>query len=381
MTRKEFILLLSLVLLFVAACGRVEEPSGGDVVLTFRVGEPATKANTPGDGDVADGGGIYCTKVGDEVTPDLVIFIFNEDGTLRKRYPTDGVLTESDYDSGHATTLSISFGSSGWEDGAYEVFALANIAGAGGNLDIPNLSSILTISDLQNLQMGISSGTAPQVGDRMPLSASGTLHVAKGLYEKYNGLVELEMLRCFAKVQLTFRNLTGVLLTLTNCSVKFKDMNTKKAWLFPREPDFVTLGDTNPSDSKDDNYGDYTTVAANISTANLTNIPSTDDLLTDDDERDRVAFVSPILFFPSIAPKQTVPSAGNRYLCNISFNVGNATKNFNDLPIHDEFTQDIPVLKRNQYLQILTTIGKGTNVSFNFFVKNWEEHNESVTFN
>lgn len=378
MTRKEFILLLSLVLLFVAACGRVEEPSGGDVVLTFRVGEPATKANTPGDGDVADGGGIYCTKAGDVVTPDLVIFIFNEDGTLRKRYPTDGVLAESDYDSGHATTLSISFGSSGWEDGAYEVFALANIGGTGGNLDIPDLSSITSISQLEDLKLGISSGTSPQVGDRMPLSASGTLHVAKGLYDKYNGLVELEMLRCFAKVQLTFRNLTGELLTLTNCSVTFKDMNTKKAWLFPREPDFVTLGG---SGTKDDNYGDYTTVAADISTSNLTNIPFTDDLLTDDDERDREAFVSPLLFFPSIAPSQTVPSAGNRYLCNISFNVGTAAKTFTNLPIHDEFTQDIPVLKRNQYLQILTTIGKGTNVSFNFYVKNWEEHNESVTFN
>ena len=381
MIKKVLILLLSAVVLLGAACKRIDEPSGGDVLLTFRIGEPVTKATTPGDGNVADGGGVYCTEAEGVVTPDLVIFIFDEDGTLKKRYPTDGVLTEHNYASGHATTLSVSFGSSGWEDGAYTVFALANIGGTGGNLDIPDLSSITSITQLDNLQMGISSGTAPQVGDRMPLSASGTLHVAKGLYDKYNGLVELEMLRCFAKVQLTFRNLTGVLLTLTNCSVKFNDMNTKKAWLFPREPDFVTLGDTNPSDSKDDNYGDYTTVAANISTANLTNIPSTDDLLTDDDERDRVAFVSPILFFPSIAPKQTVPSAGNRYLCNISFNVGNATKNFIDLPIHDEFTQDIPVLKRNQYLQILTTIGKGTNVSFNFFVKNWEEHNESVTFN
>ncbi len=384
MIKKVLILLFSAVLLFSAACKRIDEPSSGTITLTFRVGEPATKANTPGDGNVADGGGIYCTEAGGVVTPDLVIFIFDEGGLLKKRYPTNGTLVESDYASGHATTLSVSFessGSSGWADGAYTVFALANIAGASGNLDIPDFSGITSISQLEDLKLGISSGTSPQAGDRMPLSASGTLHVAKGLYDKYNGLLELEMLRCFAKVQLTFRNLTGELLTLTNCSVTFKDMNTKKAWLFPREPDFVTLGDTNPSDGKDDNYGDYTTVAANISTANLTNIPSTDDLLTDDDERDRVAFVSPILFFPSIAPKQTVPSAGNRYLCNISFNVGTAAKNFNDLPIHDEFTQDIPVLKRNQYLQILTTIGKGTNVSFNFFVKNWEEHNESVTFN
>lgn len=378
MIKKVLILLLSAVVLLGAACKRIDEPSGGDVLLTFRIGEPVTKATTPGDGNVADGGGVYCMEAGGVVTPDLVIFIFDEDGTLKKRYPTDGVLAEHNYASGHATTLSISFGASGWEDGAYTVFALANIAGTGGNLDIPDLSSITSISQLEDLKLGISSGTSPQVGDRMPLSASGTLHVAKGLYDKYNGLLELEMLRCFAKVQLTFRNLTGVLLTLTNCSVKFKDMNTQKAWIFPREPDFVTLGG---SGTKDDNYGDYTTVAANISTSNLTNIPSTDDLLTDDDERDREAFVNPLLFFPSIAPKQTVPSAGNRYLCDISFKVGNATKNFTNLPIHDEYTQDILALERNQYLHIVTTISSGVNVSFNFYVKNWDEHHESVIFN
>ncbi|MBQ4286277.1 MAG: FimB/Mfa2 family fimbrial subunit [Bacteroidales bacterium] len=376
MIKKVLILLLSAVVLLGAACKRIDEPSGGDVLLTFRIGEPVTKATTPGDGNVADGGGVYCTEAGGVVTPDLVIFIFDEDGTLKKRYPTDGVLTEHNYASGHATTLSVSFGSSGWEDGAYTVFALANIAGTGGNLDIPDLSSITSISQLETLKLGISSGTSPQVGDRMPLSASGTLHVAKGLYDKYNGLLELEMLRCFAKVQLTFRNLTGAALTLTNCSVKFKDMNTQKAWIFPREPDFVTLGG---SGTKDDNYGDYTTVAANI--ASLSSIPFTDNLLTDDDERDRDVFVSPLLFFPSIAPSQTVPSAGNRYLCDISFKVGSATKTFNNLPIHDEYTQDILALERNQYLHIVTTISSGVNVSFNFYVKNWDEHHESVIFN
>ena len=378
MIRKVLILLLISVTLFGAACKRIDEHAGGPVTLTFRVGDTATKAETPGDGNVADGGGIFCTEEAGIVTPDLVIFIFNEDGTLRKRYPGAGsTLVESDYASGHATTLSISFGSTGWEDGAYTVFALANIAGTEGNLDMPDLSSITSISQLENLQLGIVSGTSPNVGDRMPLSASGTLHVAKGLYEKYNGLLEMEMLRCFAKVQLTFKNLTGEDLTLSNCQVTFKDMNTKKAWLFPRDPDFVELGIV--SGTKDSNYGDYATVAGDI--ADLSAIPYTDNPATDDDERDRDAFVSPILFFPSIAPKQTVPSSGSRYLCKIYFKIGSTAKTFDNLPIHDNYTQDIPELKRNQYLQIMTTISKGTDVSFNFYVKNWDEHHESVIFN
>jgi len=384
--KRLILLIICAVVLTCVACRRMEEPVEGDIVMTFRVGGPATKAETPGNGSVADGGGIYCTEAGGVVTPDLVIFIFNEDGSLKKRYPGDGVLLEHDYDSGHATMLSVSFGSSssdGWADGAsYPVFALANIAGTGSNLEIPDLSGISSIADLENLQLGITSGsTAPSLGTtspRMPLSASGTLHVAKGLYGKYNGLLELEMLRCFAKVQLSFRNLTDQALTLTNCSVTFKDMNTKKAWLFPKDPDFVELGGTG---TKDDNYGDYTTVATDISTSNLTSIPYVDDLSTDADEREKEAFATPLLFFPSIAPKQTVPATGNRYLCSIYFKIGTKEYTFNNLPIHDEYTRDVPVLKRNQYLQLLTTIGKGANISFNFIVNNWDEHHESVIFN
>ena len=381
MIKKGLILLLGTAVLFGTACRRIEEPAGGTVTLTFHAGELATKANTPGDGDVADGGGIFCTEAGGVVTPDLVIFIFNADGSLKKRFPGDGALVEGTYVNGHATTLSVSFGyqsSDGWADGTYTVFALANLAGTSGNLDFPNLSSITDISQLEDLQLGVISGTSPQVGDRMPLSASGTLYVAKGLHDKYNGLLELEMLRCFAKVQLTFKNLTGELLTLNECQVTFKDMNTHKAWLFPRDPDFVQLGG---SGTKDDNYGDYTTVAGDISTTNLTDIPFTDNTATDDDERERDAFVSPLLFFPSIAPMQTQPSAGNRYLCDITFKVNGEQKTFTKLPIHDVYARDIPALKRNQYLQILTTIGKGADVSFNFYVKNWEERHESVIFN
>ena len=387
MMRKAFIFLLCAVFLFGAACRRIEDPVGGTVTLTFRTEEPATRAVTPGDGDVADGGGIYCTKSGDVVTADLVILILDENGTIKKRYPNDGSLgasddnygtvIESDYDSNHATTLSVSFTFN--EVGSFSVYAVANL-GSDGNLDINSglLSSASSPSALDNLQLGYT-GTAPSVGTRMPLSATGTLQVAQGLYGKFNGLLELEMLRCVAKVQLTFKNLTGAALSLTDCSVTFKDMNTRKAWLFPRDPDFVELGDTSPADNKDDNFGDYTTVTADI--ADLTDIPYIDNLATDTvDERDRDAFTKPLLFFPSIAPRQTVPSAGNRYLCDISFKVNDVQKTFTNLPIHDLYTQDILALKRNQYLHIETTISQGSNVSFNFRVENWVAHNPTVIF-
>ena len=402
MIRRIFILLLGAISLFGTACRRIEEPSG-TVTLTFRVGEPATRAETPGDGNVADGGGIYCTASGTApditVTPDLVIFIANETGIV-KRFPDEGTVVETDYVDGAtsgvgaATSLSISFNFTAAEVGSYSVFALANINGTGGNLSIPDLSSITTISQLNDLKIGLADSGSPTVGDRMPLSAMGTLQVAQGLYGKFNGLLELEMLRCVAKVQLKFKNLTGAPLDLHNCQIDFKDMNTKQAWFFSRDPDFVELGDTDPSDGKDDNYRNYTSETANINS--LTGFPAVDDPNTTSvDEREKNAFIGPLLFFPSIAPQQTKPSAGKRYLCDISFRVKKDAaplykpddpntydeKTFSNLPIHNYYSQDILALKRNQYLQIETTISKGLNVSFNFIVNNWEVHNPKVTFN
>ncbi len=406
MTRKHLILLLGAVTLFSAACHRIEEPAGGTVTLTFHAGEPATRAETPGDGNVADGGGIYCTAVESgtppdvTVTPDLVIFIANEDGII-KRYPGDGTLVENDYVEGttagigRATTLSISFNFTAGQVGSYSVFAVANKGGSGGTINIPDLSSISSISELNDLIIDLNAADAsPEVGGRMPLSAMGTLNVAQGLYGKFNGLLELEMLRCVAKVQLSFINLTGAALDLHNCQIKFKDMDTRQAWLFQRDPDFVERGDSN-TDGKDDNYRDYDT-STTAAIANLIQFPAADNPATTDvDERVKDAFDSPLLFFPSIAPMQSVPSAGKRYLCDISFRIKKASaenydpdnsstyeeKTFTDLPIHNRYSQDILALSRNQYLQIETTISKGGNVSFNFIVNNWTPHNPKVIFN
>lgn len=389
-----------LVLLAAAACSREEMPvADGNVTISFQVGEPDTKAETPGNGDLADGGGIYCTKEDGPpvvLTPDLYIFICDwETGELVKRYPgdadddgnEDGTINsgDSDWSEGNKSTfLSVSFSFNG--EGTYSVYALANVGGTGSNLSIPSLASVTNASQLDEMILGLSAAAleanpaaSPVVGTRMPLSAKGSLNVVKGLNEgRYNGYVKLQLLRCFHKVQFTFKNLTGSELSLYNCQITFKDLNVQQGWLFPTSPDFVELGDGN-DDKLDDNYRDYTS-----DTADVTGIM---------DQEEKSFFANPVLFLPSVAPTQAKPSKGQRYLCNISFriqkqgetyNSGDAStyteKSFTNLPIHTPKSLDITSLDRNQYLQIVTTVSKGLNVSFNFKVNEWEEHKEYVHF-
>lgn len=399
--RPIWVLEIVLVLLAGAACSREQVPAAddGNVTISFRVGDADTKAVSPGDGNVADGGGIYCTKeAGPPVvfTPDLYIFICDwETGAVVKRYPgdadddgdEDGTVNsvDSDWSEGNKSTfLSVSFTFDG--EGTYAVYALANVGGTGSNLSIPSVASVTNASQLDALVLELSAAAltldpaaAPVVGSRMPLSAKGSLNVVKGLNEgKYNGYVELQLLRCFNKVQFSFKNLTGSELNLYNCQITFKDMNVQQGWLFPVSPDFVKLEDAN-DDGKDDNYRDYTSATANVTG------------IADQDEKS--FFDNPVLFLPSVAPEQTKPSKGKRYLCDISFRIqkdgktydsGDATtydtKSFTNLPIHTPKSLDITTLGRNQYLQIITTVSKGLNVSFNFKVNEWVEHKEYVTF-
>lgn len=392
MIHRKFILLLgmALILLAGAACTREEVPEAdGKVTISFRVGETDTKAVSPGDGNIADGGGIYCGRAAGPpvvLTPDLYIFICDwETGDLVKRYPGDAdgdgdpdgsVDPDSDWATGNKSTfLSVSFPFNG--EGTYAVYAVANVGGDDSTLP-SNLGSVTNASELNGMTISLTD-PAVVVGSRMPLSAKGSLTVAKGLNEgKYNGHVELQMLRCFNKIQFSFKNLTGDVLNLYNCQVTFKDLNVQQGWLFPTSPDFAPMGDGN-SDGKDDNYRDFTSAETDV-----TGI---------DHETERSFFASPVLFLPSVAPTQTTPSKGQRYLVDVSFRVpklgqtydaDNAAtydeKSFTNLPIHTPKSMDITSLGRNQYLQIVTTVSKGLDVSFNFKVNEWVEHTEYVTF-
>lgn len=395
MMYKKFIQLLgmALILLAVAACSREAVPAtDGEVTISFRVGDVDTKAVSPGDGNLADGGGVYCERVTDPsvaLTPDLYIFICDwETGTLVKRYPgdadgdgdPDGEVRpdDSDWSVGNKSTfLSVKFSFNG--EGTYSVYALANVSGGDSNLTLPTaaLSTVANASDLDALLIGAAS--TPDVGSRMPLSAKGSLTVVKGLNAgKYNGHVELQLLRCFNKVQFSFKNLTDAELNLYNCQITLKDLDVRQGWLFPASPDFAPMGDGN-TDGKDDNYRNFVS-----GTADVTGIAQ---------EGEKSFFANPVVFLPSVAPSQTKPSKGQRYLVDISFRVpktgkvynsgDNTTydeKSFTNLPIHTPKSLDIKSLDRNQYLQVLTTVSKGLDVSFNFRVKEWEEHTEYVTF-
>lgn len=396
MIHRKFILLLgmALILLAGAACTREEVPAAdGKVTISFRVGETDTKAVSPGDGNIADGGGIYCGRAAGPpvvLTPDLYIFICDwETGDLVKRYPGDAdgdgdpdgsVDPDSDWATGNKSTfLSVSFPFNG--EGTYAVYALANVSGGDSNLTLPStleLNAVDNASDLDDMMISLAS-SALNVGSRMPLSAKGSLTVAKGLNEgKYNGHVELQMLRCFNKIQFSFRNLTGSGLDLYKCQITFKDLNVQQGWLFPTSPDFAPMGDGN-SDGKDDNYRDFTSAETDV-----TGIAH---------EAERSFFASPVLFLPSVAPTQTTPSKGQRYLVDVSFRIPKTEqtynadnpatydeKSFTNLPIHTPKSLDITSLGRNQYLQIVTTVSKGVDVSFSFKVNEWVEHTEYVTF-
>ena len=396
MIRKAFIPSLFAALLLLGACiscRRAEQPllGSGVVTMVFNTGEPATRASV-GDGDIDDGGGIAYGAGETEGTlrPDLIILIVNEDGQVihRKVRPE---LNPADITSAGgglgATRVSVSFT---WSEliggaGTYSVYALANTAPDGGNLTInsaPDWSTFTDAAEMDNLKFtALTLTNAPAVGDRMPLSAIGSITVYKDSNDEFHGQADLELLRCLAKVQLGFKNLTGSELNLYNVWMKVYDMNTATGWLFPPVgSDFVTLGDGN-SDGKDDNYRDIQS-----DPKNLTGIPT---------ENSELAVLDEMLVFPSIARMQTLPSKGKRYLCDIHFRIqkntevpydsGNSStyleKDFNNLPIHDSVSKDILSLSRNQFLLIEATVSKKVSydVSFNFIVKEWEEPDHHIS--
>lgn len=342
------------------SCQRQEPVVSGALTLTFSTSLPQTRATTPGDGNVQDGGGI---AVDGESAPDLVIAIADKTGDIVAWYPdANGVAVPNSLcliphpASVPVTESSIRF--TGLGKGTYSVYAFANT----GELDGAFRTALLEaarISDLDELQLEAATGT-PSFDGRMPLSARGSVSVN----EKGNGQIDLELLRVVAKVSLTFVNKTGEPLLLHDCSAILHGINPSRGYLLPHKTDYVTGCDR---DLLLDNAG-------------LT-IPVLDP--EDPTSVNTAEVKEPVLVFPSIAP--TVQS---RYLGDISFKVAKAGEesydpsnpetytaySFTDLPIHDRYSQDIPSLMRNQYLKIETRIARKTteyDISFNFEVCDW----------
>lgn len=318
----------------------------GSVIISFSTAAPVTRAREIGDGDVIDGGGIVIDGSGN---PDLFIAIANYSGEVIATYTGTDTEDAELVEDATATQMSVRFKKI-TNSGEYTVFALANTSGV--TWGVPSASdwttSLTTASAIDNLMFNdLGEYGSLSVTDRMPLSAKGKLTISENL----NGHVELEMLRCVAKVGFMFKNETGDALTLTNCHVGIEKINPTLGYLFPRDEGADAAGTAR----------DIDLFSGNISIA----VDQT------------TSMYGMKLVFPSVAPERTV---GSRYFCNISFEVNGDPKTFTDLPIHDKMSRDIQALGRNQYLQITTRINKGLNISFNFEVIDWTPKQEEIIF-
>lgn len=339
MQRKALILLLAI--WSMAACTPQALPEG-TLRLVFATGEPQTKADT-GDGNVADGGGIFI----DGNTPDLVILIANSSGNIVATYPGGTGELEG---SPLPNSVSISF--KGLGQGDYTVYAFGNTEGfwsmKSGGSDVTSLTALTTASQVEALQFqpeasDVDSHNCLKVLQyRLPLSAKGTVTLgASG-----NGKIELPLLRCVAKVTARFENQFGSDLTLYHFSNTMKKMRPTAGYVAPHVNDFPV----DPADASDLTSGE-TTLS-----------------ISDGEAYEEFWYV-----FPSIGP----------YTCDVQFSQtdGGDLLQYLNLPIHDDHARNITKLDRNQHLTITTRISAGKKVSFNFEVSDWDEKTESITFN
>lgn len=339
MHRKALILLLAI--WSMAACTPQALPEG-TLRLVFATGEPQTKADT-GDGNVADGGGIFI----DGNTPDLVILIANSSGNIVATYPGGTGELEG---SPLPNSVSISF--KGLGQGDYTVYAFGNTEGfwsmKSGGSAVTSLTALTTASQVEALQFqpeasDVDSHNCLKVlKNRLPLSAKGTVTLgASG-----NGKIELPLLRCVAKVTTRFENQFGSDLTLYHFSNTMKKMRPTAGYVAPHVNDFPV----DPADASDLTSGE-TTLS-----------------ISDGEAYEEFWYV-----FPSIGP----------YTCDVQFSQtdGGDLLQYLNLPIHDDHARNITKLDRNQHLTITTRISAGKKVSFNFEVSDWDEKTESITFN
>lgn len=339
MQKKALILLLAI--WSMAACTPQALPEG-TLRLVFATGEPQTKADT-GDGNVADGGGIFI----DGNTPDLVILIANSSGNIVATYPGGTGELEG---SPLPNSVSISF--KGLGQGDYTVYAFGNTEGfwsmKSGGSAVTSLTALTTASQVEALQFqpeasDVDSHNCLKVlQSRLPLSAKGTVTLgASG-----NGKIELPLLRCVAKVTARFENQFGSDLTLYHFSNTMKKMRPTAGYVAPHVNDFPV----DPADASDLTSGE-TTLS-----------------ISDGEAYEEFWYV-----FPSIGP----------YTCDVQFSQtdGGDLLQYLNLPIHDDHARNITKLDRNQHLTITTRISAGKKVSFNFEVSDWDEKTESITFN
>ena len=353
-------MLAALALLFTVSCKRDEPQTAvpGRITLTIATGETVTKAVS---GNPADGGGI---SVDGDGKPDIIILIANNSKNIVAWYPEDfkGSMptgyTSSCLDALAASTpvseSTIYF--TGPTRGNYTVFAIANTSGLSADIR----TAIAGASNLDQLEALYL--TAIPSGGVMPISAKGPLSVNSS----GNGQIDLELLRMFSKICITFNNQTGSSIDVHACSVTIYGINPSRGYLFPMDTDYYSNYDADLVINDCPNPLVFTDKKCVLPEKNV---------------------------FPSVAPTQLV---GSRYLCDISFDITKTDKDYDpvdgttfdhydfpSLPIHDSRSSDIPYLKRNQHLKIETRINKRVDehdISFNFEVSSWEDEEAFVAF-
>ena len=351
----------AVILLLTASCKDKDsvQTERGRISVSIASGDIATRTLAE---DIADGSAIKIDGVSGK--PELVIGIANSEGTLVAWWPDNfwgametGYSSECQTDKTDETKSTIYFTGPG--KGTYTVFAVANTSGLNEST-ITALQSATTISALEAIQLTVDSGE-PNFGATMPLTARGTLSVNNW----GNGQIDLKLLRPVARISMTFINQTDGAVDIHNCEVTLEDLNPSRGFLFEQDPDYVTGYDR-----------DLTITGANplVFTNNRSTLP-----------------VKTV--FPSTAPVRQV---GSRYFLNVRFRVTKKDTEYNgsdsdtyseyyfeDLPIHDNRSRDIPSILRNQHLKIETRITKRADehdYSFNFEVQDWYEKVEYLTF-
>lgn len=314
--------------------------------IIFHTGNIATRA---GNGVVADGGGIYVNNN----VPDLVILIADATDII-KSYPPKN--SESGVISASSTSVSVKF--TGLSQGTYTVYAFANTEGLWdmetGGTPVTDLTDLDTKTEVDNLQFSsLGANVTPVLKNgRLPMSAKGTLEVSSS----GNGMISLELIRCVAKVTMTFENNTAAALKLEDFGFSLQYLNPNKGYVTPVALPTVPAGV---------NYG-------SIVKSGITDEASSYVSFNAGERKSYDFFV-----FPGVAP-----SPGKQYLLGAHFYANDSAdeSTFSNLPVHNDHAVDITSLERNQHLKIVTRISLGLTVSFNFEVSGWDEKEESVSF-
>lgn len=335
------------------SCSPQEQQAGtGGVSLVFRTGA-FTRAETPGDGTAADGGGIARTTA-DPDKPDLWVFLVSDDDDdIKARYP-GSAMTDGHLHAGF-TSLRDTVSFQGIAAGPYTVYAFANTEALALE-GTPDLSTIADRDDLDALLFAaLASGTdtVKLLSSRLPLAATAPLTVT----ENQNGSATVEMIRCLAKITVEMINQTTETLSMPEhsstpgLSVTLHKMNPNQGYVFPNDPDIPT-GAYDPGPS------------GNV-------VFSCSESIDPGDTLKLVRYV-----FPSDTLRC------GPFTTDVSFylEADDETYSYSDLPIIDYRARHIAQLARNTHLHLEIRISRKKRVSFNFRVEDWNTVSSSVTF-